>query len=186
MIHSYQIENTLWFFVLVMVRATMKVGTFFSADLDEGNLPPLKKGTIYILKGRNVERSYALFARTVKNGNGLLITRRNPPRVKAVYNLKVPVLWLSQKEKDDVLFPTQLHKLVYIISETVFDKEGSIILLDGLEYLVVHNRFDQVLKQLYVIREVLYRYKGILLIPLDPEAFSEKELGFLEKESIPI
>jgi hypothetical protein len=177
----------LWFIIIAMVRATIKVNPFFSkVDLDHTDPPSLKEGTIYLLKGRDVGRSYTLFAHTVKNGNGLIITRRSPRHVKDVYNLKVPSLWLSQKEKEDVLFPTQLHKLSYVISEAVFDKEGSIILLDGLEYLIVHNKFEQVLKQLYIIREVLYKHKGILLVPLDPEAFSEKELGFLEKESVPI
>ena len=74
----------------------------------------------------------------------------------------------------------------YIISEAVSSQKDPVILLDGLEYLIVHNKFDQVLKQLYIIREVLSRHGGILLIPLDPEAFSEKEMGFLEKESVPI
>ncbi len=147
-----------------------------------------KKGNMYLIKGRDVERSYALFASEVDKSTGsLLITRKKPSQVQAAYSLnEVPTLWLSQKEEENVLYPTQLHKLVYLISETVFNKKGSVILLDGLEYLVVHNKFDQVLKHLYIIREVVCKHGGILLIPLDPEAFSEKEMGFLEKESIPL
>jgi hypothetical protein len=172
------------------VYASFKWGKIFSSpDTDEPKPPPkLKKGTMYLMKGRDVERSYTLFAREVsKSAKGLLITRKSPPRVRNDYDLsEIPALWLSQKEEENVLYPTQLHKLVYLISETVFDQTDSVILLDGIEYLVVHNRFDQVLKQLYIIREVLSRHGGILLIPLDPEAFSEKEMGFLEKESISI
>jgi len=166
---------------------SFKLGKYFSSpEAESMKKPELKKGTVYLVKGKDVERSYVLFADTVnEETKGLLITRKSPPRVKAAYNLKVPALWLSQKEEEDVLYPTQLDKLVYLISQAV-DQESSVILLDGIEYLMVHNRFERVLKQLYIIREVLYRHGGILLIPLDPEAFTEKEMGFLEKESIPI
>ncbi len=176
--------SLLMFFVFLSFR----LGKYFSpSEEDTAEQPQLKEGTMYLIKGRNVERSYVLFSHVVsEKANGLLITRKSPLHMKAAYNLsEVPTLWLSQKEEGDVLYPTQLDKLVYLISRAL-DQENSIILLDGIEYLIVHNRFERVLKQLYIIREVVYRHGGILLIPLDPEAFSEKELGFLEKESVPI
>jgi hypothetical protein len=173
--------------VVARFRLTKRFKSPFLPDSDtEPCLPSLKSGTIYLLKGRDLERPYTLFVQEVKKkGGGFLITRRSPSRVKDIYNLTdVSVLWLSQKEEENVLSPTQLHKLAYLISETVHDQKDTVILLDGLEYLIVHNRFDRVLKQLYVIREVLSHHGGVLLIPLDPEALSEKELGFLEKESV--
>lgn len=150
--------------------------------------PHLEKGTMYLVKGRDVGRSYSLFADWFnKNATGLIITRKSPPRIRAAYNLNAaPTLWLSQKDDENVLYPTQLHKLSYLISEAVFDQKDPVILLDGLEYLIVHNKFEPVLKQLYIIREVLSRHGGIMLIPVDPEAFSDREMGFLEKESVSI
>jgi hypothetical protein len=168
---------------------TFKISKYFSLTPEEApEPPPLKKGKIYLIKGRNTARSYALFLnRVTDKENGLIITRKSPPQMKSFYNIEaIPLLWLCQKEEKDVLFPTHLHKLVYLISETVSTHDNSIILLDGLEYLVVHNRFDTVIKQLYIIRDVLWRHGGILLIPLDPEAFSEREMGLLEKESVSI
>lgn len=177
--------------VSLLLVAGFKLGKYFSPSADEQEEMEklqLEKGTMYLIKGKNVERSYTLFADAVnEKTEGLLITRRIPPRVRAANKLPpVDALWLSQKEEEDVLYPTQLHKLVYLISEAVSSQKDPVILLDGLEYLVVHNKFERVLKQLYIIREVLSRHGGILLIPLDPEAFSEKELGFLEKESVSI
>jgi hypothetical protein len=150
--------------------------------------PHLEKGTMYLVKGRDVGRSYSLFADWFnKNATGLIITRKSPLRIRAAYNLNAaPTLWLSQKDDENVLYPTQLHKLSYLISEAVFDQKDPVILLDGLEYLIVHNKFEPVLKQLYIIREVLSRHGGIMLIPVDPEAFSDREMGFLEKESVSI
>ncbi|MBU7044989.1 MAG: DUF835 domain-containing protein [Theionarchaea archaeon] len=136
-----------------------KLTKYFSPpeEPQEMEKPHLKGGHMYLVKGKDVERSYVLFADVVnQDTEGLLITRRIPPQVQAADKFPhVHAFWLSH-------------------------------LLDGLEYLIVHNKFDQVLKQLYIIREVLSRHGGILLIPLDPEAFSEKEMGFLEKESVPI
>lgn len=165
------------------------LGKYFSQSEDDQDTEEyhLKTGNMYLVKGKNAERSYALFADVVDQNEGLLITRKSPHQIKAAYNLtSITAFWLSQKEEENVLYPTQLHKLAYVISETVSNQKDPVILLDGIEYLIVHNRFEQVLKQLYIIREVLSRHGGILLIPLDPEAFSEKELGFLEKESVPI
>lgn len=167
-----------------------KLTKYFSPpeEPQEMEKPHLKGGHMYLVKGKDVERSYVLFADVVnQDTEGLLITRRIPPQVQAADKFPhVHAFWLSQKEDENALYPTQLHKLAYIISEAVSSQKDPVILLDGLEYLIVHNKFDQVLKQLYIIREVLSRHGGILLIPLDPEAFSEKEMGFLEKESVPI
>lgn len=182
------------FLSLGLLLFHFRLGKYFSSQEEAPVLPELKKGAMYLIKG-NVERSYELFARVInENTKGLLITRNyllfaNAAGQKAKetlsYSLRgVTACWLSQKEEEDALVPTQLHKLVYIISEMLFKNNGSVVLLDGIEYLVVHNKFEHVLKQLYIIREILSRHDGILLIPLDPEAFSEKELGLLEKESI--
>jgi hypothetical protein len=182
----------MWLVLVSAPLSNLKLRNFFSppesTQHKETEPQKLHKGTIYLMKGRNIERSYILFAEKAKEAtSALIITRKNPLRIKSLYNLSdIPALWLSQKEEEDVLFPNQLHKLVYLISEAVFDQEGSLILLDGLEYLIVHNRFEDVLKQLYIIREVLSRHGAIMLIPVDPEAFSEKQLGFLEKESVSI
>lgn len=182
----------IWLVLVSAALSNLKIKNLFStpdsAQPKETQPLQLKKGTIYLIKGRNIERSYTLFAEKVKEAaTALIITRKSPLRIKTLYDLfDIPALWLSQKEEEDALFPNQLHKLVYLISEAVFDQEGSLILLDGLEYLIVHNKFEDVLKQLYIIREVVSRHNATMLIPLDPEAFSEKQLGFLEKESVSI
>lgn len=173
------------FLVLLAFRFTKLFAPPEEAPLER---PHLEKGTMYLVKGRDVGRSYSLFADWFsKNATGLIITRKSPPRIRAAYNLSAaPTLWLSQKDDENVLYPTQLHKLSYLISEAVFDQKDPVILLDGLEYLIVHNKFEPVLKQLYIIREVLSRHGGVMLIPVDPEAFSDREMGFLEKESVSI
>lgn len=169
--------------------ASFNFGKYFSpVQREEPEYPQLKKGKIYLLKGRDIEKSYAFFLHNIANPeNGLIITRKSPPHMKSLYQIEnIPLLWLSQKEEKNVLFPTQLHKLGYLISETVSLHDNPLILLDGLEYLVVHNKFDPVIKQIYIIRDVLLRHGGMLFIPLDPEAFSEREMGLLEKESVPL
>ena len=188
-ITHYGIGSLLAMVGLLPIFLRFNLGKYFAPSHEEDEpveKPQLKKGTVYLVKGRDVERSYTLFAEAVsQDTDGLLIVRRVPPKIKAASNFPhVHALRLSQKEEENVLFPTQLHKLVYLISEMVNNQKNPVILLDGIEYLIVHNRFEPVLKQLYIIREVLTRHGGILLIPLDPEAFSEKELGFLEKESV--
>jgi archaellum biogenesis ATPase FlaH len=60
--------------------------------------------------------------------------------------------------------------------------EDSVILFDGLEYLMVHNDFEKVLKLVHALNEYTAINNTRLLIPLNPYTLEKDKLAFLKRD----
>jgi hypothetical protein len=60
--------------------------------------------------------------------------------------------------------------------------EDSIVLLEGIEYLIIQNDFEKVIKALNSLNDYVTISGSRLLVPVSPKTMSEKELSILEKE----
>ena len=58
----------------------------------------------------------------------------------------------------------------------------SIILIDGLEYLVSNNTFTAVLHLLQTLKDKISLGESMLIIPVNPKCFNEKEISMLRME----
>jgi archaellum biogenesis ATPase FlaH len=56
-----------------------------------------------------------------------------------------------------------------------------VILLDGIEYLVSNNDFNKVLRVIDQVNDHISQCKALMIIPVDPRAFEQKELALLER-----
>ena len=61
--------------------------------------------------------------------------------------------------------------------------DNSAVLIDGIEYLSIYNDFNSVLKSVYYINEVAMKNGAIVIIPVAPQAFVDKNLALLEREA---
>jgi archaellum biogenesis ATPase FlaH len=59
---------------------------------------------------------------------------------------------------------------------------GSVVLLDGVEYMVAHNDFPSILTLLHDLNEKVSVTNSILLIPVDPKALEEREFTLLRRD----
>lgn len=145
----------------------------------------LKTGFSYLLVDR-VREAYMLFRRYAVDLRGLCITRVPPDRVREEFGIDgVAFRWLTHVRSDDAVRPTDLHILFPHIQS--FMRDGKfIILLDGLEYLKVHNGFDEVLKFIQSFRDQVYLEKGILLVPVAHDALTSMEIALMRRELTPI
>ena len=85
-----------------------------------------------------------------------------------------------------VLEPTRLMKIHSTVSDFIKANPGSVVLLDGLEYLITENGFATVMKAIQLTNEEVAMSGSYLLVPIDPRAFETQQLGLLEREfSIP-
>jgi hypothetical protein len=143
----------------------------------------LRAGSIYLIKERKPSLSYRLFERGVGTGlPGLCVTRQHPNRVKQM--LEVPntkLIWLSQTPGKGHHNPTDIGALATLISNFIEGNKKSVSLIDGLEYLVINNGFQQVLKFTELINEQVMQSDSLILIPISQNAFSDKELALLER-----
>ena len=64
--------------------------------------------------------------------------------------------------------------------------DNSILLLDGLDYLISENQLDKVLKMIYGVHDAVVLSGAKFIVPIDPRAMDAKDLAFIEKEFVVI
>jgi len=145
----------------------------------------LERGRTYAILERDGGRSFEIFKDLVTHGaQGLCITRRAPKSVMSDYGLeRTPILWLSRtaSEKNSVR-PSPPENVAMAVEHFVDVGLRGVVLLDGLEYLIAHNDFSSVLALLHDLNEKMAMQDAILLVPLDPATFNERDLAMIRRE----
>jgi predicted ATPase len=138
----------------------------------------------YLFKGSNIEKSFRTFKElTIENRNGLLISRTHPDEIMEKYDLKnTKMYWLTKSLTDSPsLEPSQIEKIRWVIKDFVSENKASVILLDGLEYLILQNNFENVLKFVELLKDDIALSDSILILPIDPATLEERQLALLER-----
>ncbi len=142
-------------------------------------------GVSYLVKEKGAERGTALFQRLLedRDGNGIVITRTFPEKLQRSENFKnAPIWWLSREESPQSIDPLSLAKLTHVVQDFMRSNKNPVILLDGLEYLILQNDFETVLRFIQSLNDLVTLSKATLIVPVDPSSLSVKELSLLEKE----
>lgn len=146
----------------------------------------LERSYTYAILERDGTQGFEIFRDLVTHGaQGLCISRRSPKTIMQDYGLeKTPILWLSRvaTEKNSVR-PSPPEKVALAIEHFISVGENAVVLLDGFEYLVAHNDFSSVLALLHDLNEIVALHEAILLIPMDPSAFQEREFAMIRREA---
>lgn len=145
----------------------------------------LDRGYTYAVLERDASRAFEIFKDLVTHGaQGLCITRRSPKAVMTEYSLeRTPILWLSRVATDkNAVRPSPPERVAMAVEHFIEVSENSVVLLDGFEYLVAHNDFGSILALLHDLNESIAMRDAILLAPLDPTAFAEREIALIRRE----
>lgn len=114
---------------------------------------------------------------------GLVATREFPDNVRRSYDLQVtPIIWLTESAGERRIAPTSLAVLTDTMIRFMENNPNSIVLLEGVEYLITFNDFRRVLRSLDSLNETAWITKARLLITIDPKAFDQKDLAMLERD----
>ncbi|MEM3086475.1 MAG: DUF835 domain-containing protein [Halobacteria archaeon] len=149
----------------------------------------LGPGQLYLAKEERPRRVFDAFKDLVTHGtHGLVLTRTHPRKVRENIGLdKTPVLWLGETSpQEGVPALDSLEELNYTVAKFAKDSGNSVVLLDGLEYLVQRNDFAKVLKMVYHLKEIVARNNGRLLLPVDPRTLDDRQMALLERETEPL
>ncbi|MFQ5837351.1 MAG: DUF835 domain-containing protein [Thermoplasmata archaeon] len=155
------------------------------AHLDTARSFHLEEGFSYIVPESEPSHSFEVFKDVVTHGvRGLCITRQQPDKVAQAYGLeRTPILWLSRVVSNpNCVRPTPPENVAMAIDHFLEVSPKSVVLLDGVEYLVAHNEFSSVLTLLHDLNERVSVSDSILLLPLDPKAFDEREFTLLKRD----
>jgi two-component system cell cycle response regulator len=143
----------------------------------------LKAGFAYLVKEAKPQRSYEIFVDQVTHSiQGLCVTRQHPSVIRKNWGLeKTPIIWLSNQVGKAYINPSNIG----ILSDTIIrfvEKSGeSVVLVDGVEFLVLNNDFDKVMKMLNHISEAVMEHHSLLVVTVDPRTLSVRELALLER-----
>jgi hypothetical protein len=142
-------------------------------------------GSSYLMYGADPDKYYFLFMKHLKetNAKGLCVSRQHPDKLKGRYpELNVESYWLCKSTGDICITPTNLQKILSNINQFIKSNPGSAVMLEGLEYLISNNDFSKILAMIQGINEKVVMNKAVLLIPVDPATFDEKQKGLIEKD----
>lgn len=144
--------------------------------------PAMEEG-VYLLEESRPGLSYRLFARLLQEDRaGLVISRRPPARLKEEGDLvSARHVWLSHSPGEGIHNPTALAGLNRLIDGFLKENGPSVVLLDGLEYLMLHNEFARTLLFVEYLQDLVGQHSAIVLVAIDPEAMDPRERALLER-----
>lgn len=144
-------------------------------------------GHSYLIEEKKPARSFEILKSLIKSGmDAFCITRLHPKWVRKKYKVKAKNLWLSKKEFKYCVSPTDLGVLVSILEEFIKGTKNSVLLLEGLEYLIINNGFPIILRFIEDVNDAIMESSCRLILPIDPDTLDEKELALLERDMVVI
>ena len=142
--------------------------------------PAMEEG-LYLLEESRPGLSYRLFGRLLQEDRaGLVISRRHPARMKEKGTLaSARYVWLSHAPGEGMHNPTALAGLNRLIDGFLKENGPSVVLLDGLEYLMLHNEFARTLLFVEYLHDLVDQHAAIVLVAINPDAMDGRERALL-------
>jgi len=124
--------------------------------------------------------------------SSLLISRQRPGKLKEKFGLEdTSFIWLTSNIEKvgsgvTLIGPTAITKLSTSITGFMGENEKAVVLLAGMEYLSTQNGFKAIINLAYLLNDKVMTGDNILLVTLNPGAFSQQELNQLRSELRPL
>lgn len=148
-------------------------------------------GFVYLVKENGLQRTIAIYNSLVKQGAmGMCITRSFPGDVRGSLLGEPQMVWLTKQENisqeesgfnpEDCISPSDMGKILTTSRNFTRGGKGSIVLLEGIEYLVIQNDFQGVMKFLYSLVDQAKTTRSIVLLPVCPTSLEARDFKILE------
>ena len=131
----------------------------------------LERGA-YLINSSHIDAVLQLLA-----GKKVIALTRNPVIFK---ERGIPYLWLSKVEGENAIDPLRLPAILHnLVSKA---DENTVVIIDGLEYLILENGFNSVLKFLTTLKDHLLMRGTTLVIFVNPDTLESSQLSLLKRE----
>jgi hypothetical protein len=143
----------------------------------------IRRGFSYLIKEAKPHKSFEMFMDQVThNIQGLCVTRQHPTILRKEWGMeKTPIIWLSNQLGKVYVNPSNIGILSDTIIRFVEKSEDSVILIDGVEFLIVNNDYEKVLRMIHHITEAVMENRSRLIVSVDPRTLETRELALLER-----
>jgi hypothetical protein len=147
-----------------------------------------KPGNVYLVEERRPKLSFELFDQQLSAGfNGLIVSRDLPKKLRSEHGIgDCRMLWLTNLVGDERINPTAIGILMSQVRSFIEAAKNSVVVLDGLDYLITLNTYDRMLQFMHQLRDIVVTNECILIVPIDPRTVSQRELALLERCMEPI
>lgn len=149
-------------------------------------------GKTVLLKGEGNQEGMEAFRDLVREGwDGLCISRTSPKEVRQFVGRECTVMWLTKadptagdQDREEYLQPTETAKMQTSIRNFLTKNKGkpSVILLDGMTFIITNTDFRSFLKIAQKMKDDVYQAQSLLLLPYEPKNLAESEMNLLINE----
>ena len=142
----------------------------------------VRGGNTYLVKEKKLKRGLDVFIDLTNSGlRGLIITRTYPEKIREMCKTEVPIMWLSTEKKGEMTMSPEFPLIRKTIED--FAARDSVVMLDGLGYLIAQNGFGDALDFIQMLSDMYHIRKSVLIISIDPDTLTNQELCLLERET---
>lgn len=149
-------------------------------------VPPVKMepGLSYLLPAEKPNDAFRILTRELRKGaSGLVLTRLHPEEVRMRFNIgSSTVYWLSRAFTKESVNPTNLGGLADEIAIFVEKEKNAVVLLDGVEYLIVQNDLQTVVRFISTVRDCIAVHRARMLIPFNLQSVDESGRALLTRD----
>ena len=118
---------------------------------------------------------------------GLFITRSNPEHIKHFIGFKkITTIYLKQKSVKGIENGSDLDKIIRNVKSFINQNKNSIVLLDRADYLISNYGFENFIKHLYQITDIISENNSMFLLYVNPSFFDKKQLSLITSELIAV
>ena len=165
-------------------RTVLKVTRCENCHMVLEEIPPRYN---YLVITEQPVLAYDWFKAVVKAGTpGLVMSTTFPEKLKREFDLPegAELYWLSDTSPGPrTLDPRRLDfEIMRALSNFVKNNKGGALVIDGLEYLVVENSFDRVLKFIKKVNDLASVHDATMFVPITPTGLGPEEMTLLRKE----
>jgi len=142
-------------------------------------------GNSYLIKEKNNLSAIDLIVDlTINDFNGLIVTRGNPDQIKKQIPLSknIEIVILTAENIKGLTNISDIEKLKEKIEQFTKRNKKSVILLDGIHYLLSRFSFNEFIKYLYNINDIIAKNRAIIFVRIDPSTIDSNQMGLLENE----
>ena len=153
-------------------------------DKDGNGEFDLENGYTYLVKDEDPSKAFNyLFDALDLGRKGSYITRDHPRKISRKYKLdNASYVWLTKMPGENNIRPGQLDKINQFSEEFLKNSPGGVIVIEGLEYLVTHNDFEDVFSMVQSLKDLASVTESILVISISPSILEKSQLKALERE----
>jgi predicted RNA-binding Zn-ribbon protein involved in translation (DUF1610 family) len=145
----------------------------------------VEQGYNHLILDSELKNTYNMLADFLRDGYlALCMSTTFPEKLKRTYNLsgKLKCIWLTNAGGKDTIDPSNIEKIGEVVEKFAEKYPASVILFDGLEYLVVEHGFDEAIKLVKKMTDVASMMDMTLIVPINPAALTTDELSKLRAE----